>query len=974
VDGSGAPSFEESVLRQGLVEPGQLDECRRLRDNVVAQGLDCTLEEVLLKRGLLTRAQVAAVHAAIGRGNRTAIEGYEILNRLGAGGQGAVYKARQTSMDRLVAIKILSPKYAKEKDGVQRFVREARAIARLNHPNVVAGIDAGHSNGNYYYAMEYVEGEGLDRRITREGRLPWREAAAVLRQVASALDHAHRNDLVHRDIKPGNILLARDGAAKLMDLGMARFAGQDALTLTRTGCVVGTPFYMAPEQARGEEKVDIRADLYSLGITLYEMLAGKPPYTGTDPLVVLNRHLKETVRFAFPDVPPELLAIGHRLTERDRARRYASPAELLEDLDALDAERPLSHARSAVRPRSSRVATIRGKAASSRAPLAIGIGAGVVALAVGIGLAGSGAPPPAPRPAVVQAPSPPPPVPEKPAPPEAERRVLTELANAREYERANPDDLEEIAARYEALVPRTEGSVEGDKAKARAHEAAAALAEAIGKRKAAAGAEAAGHVAARRYGAALESLDRGARAYKSPAWTEWHDAERRRVEAALEAEARRLREASLAAEGRGDFEAAAGPMKDLQSLGVPALAAEAARKIKDLEAARSAADAALARKAAAERATLGAFLDQADRWAAGREYARIDAAAPALETEPSRSDLGRFLESCRGARDVLDAGLARLASLKDRSIRFRLKSGAAVSGRLEAVVEEPLQFLVAGKAHEPASISAASLAELYREARGTAAKPAHVALFAVFEGDPALADETLRRTPVELLPRHRDLLRKASDDAARRAQAEKEAAAQARKEAPAPAKRPDAAPREVVLYASELPTSALYSFEVFDDPTSPGGRWVGVTNDGEIKDPPPANDDHVILKAQVQAGVPYRCWIRMKAGKPKGRSQANLVWLQFTNAVDKSGRDLFPIGTGQYHPVRGPAREGWVWVGRDLADPGSVEPLLTFKTSGEITIRVSAGHEGVGFDQLVLSPRLHLEKPPAEAVVPQPRP
>ena len=176
-------------------------------------------------------------------------------------------------------------------------------------------------------------------------------------------------------------------------------------------------------------------------------------------------------------------------------------------------------------------------------------------------------------------------------------------------------------------------------------------------------------------------------------------------------------------------------------------------------------------------------------------------------------------------------------------------------------------------------------------------------------------------------------------------------------------------PPEVVVYASDLPSSALNEFDYWNDPASPGGRMVGTPNKGDELDPPPENDPHVTFQVEVQRGAPYRCWIHMKVGAPKGKSQANIVWVQFSDAVDKANKDVLTPGTGSYLTARGPAREGWTWVACDFADTKLAGPLVYFRTSGEVTVRVQAGMEGVGFDQFLLSPARFLEKPPSEAVV-----
>ncbi len=180
-------------------------------------------------------------------------------------------------------------------------------------------------------------------------------------------------------------------------------------------------------------------------------------------------------------------------------------------------------------------------------------------------------------------------------------------------------------------------------------------------------------------------------------------------------------------------------------------------------------------------------------------------------------------------------------------------------------------------------------------------------------------------------------------------------------------KKSESAAADIVIYASELAESALYEFDFWNDPASPGGKLAGTPNGGGHLDPPPENDPHVKFKIPVQGGIPYRCWIHMKVGPPKGESQANMFWVQFTGAVDKAGKELLKPGTGGYLTAQGPTQPGWAWVSCDAAD--SKPALIYFKSSGEVTIRMQAGMEGVGFDQVVLSPARFLEKPPSEAVV-----
>jgi len=179
----------------------------------------------------------------------------------------------------------------------------------------------------------------------------------------------------------------------------------------------------------------------------------------------------------------------------------------------------------------------------------------------------------------------------------------------------------------------------------------------------------------------------------------------------------------------------------------------------------------------------------------------------------------------------------------------------------------------------------------------------------------------------------------------------------------------ESAPPEVVAYASDLLESGLSEFDFWKDPAAPGGKMVGTPNSGDELDPPPENDPHVTFKVKVKSGVPYRCWIHMKVGAPKGKSQANRFYVQFSDAVDKANKEVFKPRTASYLTAQGPTKEGWTWVGCDLAGSTSPQNLLNFRTSGEVTVRMQAGMEGVGFDQLVLSPAQFLEKPPSEAVV-----
>ena len=210
---------------------------------------------------------------------------------------GAVCKAVKRDSGEVVALKILKPDLAADQEYVQRFLREAKAVARLSHPNVIRAVQSGKSGDYYFFSMEFVEGNTMSELIKAKGRLPERLAIMVTRCIGSGLGHAWDHQIVHRDIKPDNVMLTSDGRVKLTDLGLARNAKQDS-TLTITGVVMGSPAYISPEQATGEKDLDTRSDLYSLGATLYHMLAGKVPYDADTPLHVMLRHMNDPV----PDI------------------------------------------------------------------------------------------------------------------------------------------------------------------------------------------------------------------------------------------------------------------------------------------------------------------------------------------------------------------------------------------------------------------------------------------------------------------------------------------------------------------------------------------------------------------------------------------------------------------------------------------------------------------------------------------------
>jgi len=259
---------------------------------------------------------------------------YRIESELGRGGMGVVYRATDTILDRTVALKSLPAELLSHRELVARFQREAKVVAALTHPHIVAVYDLVHQDGQLYMAMELVVGQDLAGLMSKQGALPEAQALAIAVQCARALAHAHAQGIVHRDFKPDNVLLTADGTAKVSDFGIAK--AQDKPQMTQTGAVMGTPYYMSPEQATGGD-VDSRTDLYALGATLYELLSGAPPFTGNT-AQLLMKHLNEEpppLADRAPHLDRRVCELVHALLQKDRERRPTSMAAVADTLEGL---------------------------------------------------------------------------------------------------------------------------------------------------------------------------------------------------------------------------------------------------------------------------------------------------------------------------------------------------------------------------------------------------------------------------------------------------------------------------------------------------------------------------------------------------------------------------------------------------------------------------------------------------------------
>src|SRR6187431_1136902 len=260
-------------------------------------------------------------------------ERYRLDEKIGSGGMSSVYRAFDPTLERWVAIKLMHRDISHDPDQLERFRREARAVAQLNHPHVVGVIDAGEDDGTPYIVFEYVEGETLKDRIRRFGRLPIGESVAYAIEVARALGAAHDHRIVHRDVKPQNVLIDEEGTAKVTDFGIARSLAEEGLTAD--GRVLGTTDYVSPEQALGRD-VDPQSDLYSLGVVLFEMLTGDVPFHGENQVAVAMKHVREElpdVQLRRPEVSSALASVLERATAKDLTRRTPDAAALIADLE-----------------------------------------------------------------------------------------------------------------------------------------------------------------------------------------------------------------------------------------------------------------------------------------------------------------------------------------------------------------------------------------------------------------------------------------------------------------------------------------------------------------------------------------------------------------------------------------------------------------------------------------------------------------
>ena len=334
------------LVERGFVSDEELQEClARLAALEAAGGLS----QALVSERLVTERQLQRLRSEMETDRASQhIPGYRIIRKLGAGAMATVYLAKQVSLDRLVAIKLLPRKFSSDAKFIERFYKEGRAAARFNDQNIVGAYDVGQAGDQHYFVMEYVDSETVHDRIAKNGRLTEADAIGIVRQVASALKHAHAQGFIHRDIKPKNIMLSKAGIAKLADLGLARAVSDREAAEAEAGKAYGTPYYISPEQIRGRVDIGPAADLYGLGATFYHMVTGRVPFAGKTPNEVMNKHLKAPLTppdHVTPQLSPGTAQVIEMMLAKDPADRYRDAGQLLEDLDHVSKGESPEHAR-----------------------------------------------------------------------------------------------------------------------------------------------------------------------------------------------------------------------------------------------------------------------------------------------------------------------------------------------------------------------------------------------------------------------------------------------------------------------------------------------------------------------------------------------------------------------------------------------------------------------------------------------------
>ncbi|MCK6470296.1 MAG: protein kinase [Planctomycetes bacterium] len=330
--------FGDVAVEKGFVTPAQVRECLDLQAQLAKKGVNKRLGDLMVERGYLLPHQVEAVVREQKKApSQATFLAYEILEKLGEGGMGTVYKAHRRADGGTVALKVLFRRLANDREFLERFRREGEIGRTLDHPNLVQCLEVGEDGGMHYIALEYIDGEDLGVGLQRQGNYPEAQALAIALAAARGIAYAHRRGLVHRDVKPANIMLTREGHVKVMDFGLARqqIDAEDGLTVT--GIVMGTPHYIAPEQVTSRRSVDGRSDIYSLGATIFHMLTGRPPFIGGNMYEILSSHVNDRVpdpRMFNRGLSREAAHLVSWMCAREPDKRLATMDKVVEQLRA----------------------------------------------------------------------------------------------------------------------------------------------------------------------------------------------------------------------------------------------------------------------------------------------------------------------------------------------------------------------------------------------------------------------------------------------------------------------------------------------------------------------------------------------------------------------------------------------------------------------------------------------------------------
>ncbi len=533
--------FIEMAVAKGYVNRAHAEEALSIQLATAPDGDDRRqFLDILVEEGWMTREQVAEIQEQIENGSTHTgrIAGYKVLAKIGAGGMGTVYKAQNETTGELAALKVLPRRMAQKGDFVERFLREARAASSIESEHIVKIVDVGLSGGYHYLAMEYVEGESVDTTISIDGVVDERKALGIIHQIAHALRDAEAAHMVHRDIKPGNIIITEEGVAKLTDFGLARETADNSMT--QVGMTLGTPNYMSPEQAKAVRSLDVRSDIYSLGVTFYHMLTGVVPFHGETSMLTMLKHLNEepvapmtrrdTLSKGCNDVVLKMLA-------KSRRDRYQTAEHLITDLALVMEGKPPQFAAPPAAAPTEPATVVAPRSGSSRFAeeihkytrvrwIKVGVTAFLILLAaivITVGFSGGSKTPPKD------------PGDDKPRLTPFERDARAALDDAKRYAARNPDKLSTLIARFTAVEEKFGTSSVGDEAQRLRLEAQRKFDAAVGAalERCATAAEAAAEEG--RFSDALAAYDRFPEALATPAAAERiraaQDALRRRAEA-----------------------------------------------------------------------------------------------------------------------------------------------------------------------------------------------------------------------------------------------------------------------------------------------------------------------------------------------------------------------------------------------------------------------------------------------------------